>query len=284
MSLPEGFIFSQSSLQDYIDCHRRFQLRHLLHQKWPAVEAEPYLENERRIDEGARFHQVVHQHLVGVPENEITRTLGASQELEAWWNNYVHSIKEGVLSSIQLEGSNHFEELTLATPIQKFNLVAKFDLLVSQSSGQWLILDWKTSKNRPKHKWLADRLQTHVYPFVLVKAGPSLAGGKVIDPNQVEMIYWFTNHPEQPEKFTYDPRQFEEDLRTLGNLITTISKNNELVFPLTPDARRCLYCTYRSLCNRGVAAGDIQHVEEWQEPDVADEVTLDIDQIGEIEL
>jgi CRISPR/Cas system-associated exonuclease Cas4 (RecB family) len=284
MSLPEGFIFSQSSLQDYVDCQRRFQLRHLLHQKWPAVEAEPYLENERRIDQGARFHQIVHQHLVGVPENVITSSLGANQELETWWNNYLHSIREGVLSSIHPEGSRHFEELSLATPSHKFLLVAKYDLLVNQMNGQWMILDWKTSENRPKHQWLANRLQSHVYPYVLVKAGASLAEGTTIEPSQVEMIYWFTNYPEQPERFTYDQLRFNEDERSLVSLIAAISKRDDPIYPLTPDTRRCLYCTYRSLCNRGVVAGDVQDVEEVEEPDTPDEVSIDLDQIGEIEL
>ena len=46
--LPGSFIFSQSSLQYYFDCPRRFQLRYIEHLAWPAVETEPVLENERR--------------------------------------------------------------------------------------------------------------------------------------------------------------------------------------------------------------------------------------------
>jgi len=39
MSLPTGFRFSQASLQDYVDCPQRFQLRYLAALQWPAVEA-----------------------------------------------------------------------------------------------------------------------------------------------------------------------------------------------------------------------------------------------------
>ena len=38
--LPPDFHFSQRSLQDYVDCRRRFQLRYLQHLAWPAVEAK----------------------------------------------------------------------------------------------------------------------------------------------------------------------------------------------------------------------------------------------------
>jgi CRISPR/Cas system-associated exonuclease Cas4 (RecB family) len=283
MSLPERFVFSQSSLQDYVDCQRRFQLRYLLHQQWPAVEAEPYLENERRIDLGSTFHKVVHQYLVGVPESDITRSVASDEILFSWWNNYQHSIKAGVIHSLQIDSSQHVEELTLYTEVGKFHLIAKFDLLIHQPEGKWTILDWKTSENRPKRKWLADRWQTHVYPYVLTKAGASLANNHSIDPNEVEMIYWFTNYPEQPERFSYSLASFTEDERMLSSLIATIHEKGEGIYPLTPDTRRCLFCTYRSLCNRGVEAGDIQHLEEWLESEPPDEVKIDLDQIEEIE-
>ena len=47
--LPPGFQFSQRSLQDYVDCRRRFELRYLQNLAWPAVEAEPHLEQEKRL-------------------------------------------------------------------------------------------------------------------------------------------------------------------------------------------------------------------------------------------
>ena len=56
-------------------------------------------------------------------------------------------------------------------------------------------------------------------------------------------------------------------------------------FPLTSDERRCKFCVYRSLCNRGVAAGSL---EDWpglteEAPDLTLDTGLDFDQIAEIE-
>lgn len=283
MSLPNGFIFSQSNLQDYVDCQRRFQLRHILHQAWPAVEAEPYLENEHLIDLGSKFHKIVHQHLIGVPEAQISRSISGDDVIQGMWGNYLHSFKDGTLKIITDPASHQYEEITLSVSVKEFRLIAKYDLLVNRPDGKWSILDWKTSQKNPRRRWLADRLQTHVYPFVLSGAGSRLAGGNPLDPQQIEMVYWFANQPEQPERFQYDRPSYIEDGRFLGNLISTIDKKTETIYPLTPDVKRCLFCTYRSLCNRGVKPGDLEHLEEWLIPDTTDEIAIDFDQIGEIE-
>jgi hypothetical protein len=283
MSLPKGFVFSQSNLQDYVDCQRRYQLRHILHQAWPAVEAEPYLENERLIDLGSKFHIVVHQHLIGVPEAQISRSISSDDLLQSMWGNYLYAIKDGTLEIINDPGNQRYEEIILSMAVKGFRLIAKYDLLVIRPDGSCTILDWKTSQKHPRRRWLADRMQSHIYPFVLTGAGSKLTRGEKIDPGQIEMVYWFANQPEQPECFQYDQPSCQEDDRLLGSLVSTIASKSEPIYPLTPDVKRCLYCTYRSLCNRGIEPGDLEHLEEWLEPETPDEITIDFDQIGEIE-
>ena len=87
MTLPPGFQFSQGSLQDYVDCPRRFQLRYLLRVAWPALEAEPALENERHLRQGAAFHRLVHQHVLGLPPERLSRTV-TDEAVRRWWRNY----------------------------------------------------------------------------------------------------------------------------------------------------------------------------------------------------
>jgi hypothetical protein len=283
MTLPKGFIFSQSSLQDYVDCQRRFQLRHILHQAWPAVEAEPYLENERLINLGSRFHKIIHQHLIGVPEEQISQSVSVDGVLLSYWNNYLQAIRDGTLDILADSDNQRFEEITLTITVKEFRLIAKYDLLVIRPDGRWSIFDWKTSQKHPRRQWLADRLQTHVYPFVLAGSGSRVFPEKSLEPGQIEMVYWFANQPGQPEHFQYNQANFKEDARTLTNLISTIDSKTEPIYPLTLDVKRCLYCTYRSLCNRGVEPGDLEHLNEWLEPEAHDEVTIDFDQIAEIE-
>jgi CRISPR/Cas system-associated exonuclease Cas4 (RecB family) len=283
MALPDGFLFSQSNLQDYLECQRRFQLRYLLHQAWPAVEAEPYLEHERRMDLGARFHKIARQFLIGLPEDQIKQSIIHDEAINLWWNDFIKALHGGTLEMLLENGNQHFEEITLSVPVGEFRLIAKYDLLIVNPDGKIVIFDWKTSQNHPKRRWLAERMQTHVYPFVLAGAASSLLEGVENNPDQLEMVYWFANQPDQVERFNYNEKSYLEDGRVLSDLITTISLKTEPVFPLTPDIKRCLYCTYRSLCNRGVTAGDLQHLEQEAETDKGEEISIDFDQIGEIE-
>jgi len=56
---------------------------------------------------------------------------------------------------------------------------------------------------------------------------------------------------------------YEQDFRQLSQLITSIHQNTETVFPLTPDVNRCLFCNYRSFCDRGDKAGEFEHWVDW---------------------
>jgi hypothetical protein len=284
MTLPNGFLFNQGNLQDYMDCQRRFQLRYLFHLTWPAVEAEPFLEYERVAEQGSRFHKIIRQHFSGVPESSIDQSLVEDEVLHFWWRNYKQSLNDGILKLIHQDGNKLFEELILTVPLGDFRLIAKYDLLVIQPDSRYLIIDWKTSQNRPKQKWLANRQQTHVYPFVFSLAASSINNSKPINPEQIEMIYWFTNQPDKPERFYYTSSAFTSDARYLTNLSVEISQKTDPVFELTEDVKHCLFCTYRSLCNRGIKPGELHQLEEWQESgQSAEDVSLDYDQIIEIE-
>ncbi len=89
-ALPAGFRFSQSSLQDYVDCRRRFQLRYLQNLAWPALQSEPALENERFMLRGSLFHQLTQQFFSGVPADRLQAAI-ADPHLAGWWE-LVHAL------------------------------------------------------------------------------------------------------------------------------------------------------------------------------------------------
>ena len=295
MTLPTDFQFSQGNLQDYVDCPRRFQLRYLLRLAWPAVEVEPALENERHLQQGAAFHRLVHQHILGLSPERLS-SMVTDKDLGRWWHNYLNSAPADLAES-------RYPEVALSAPVSGHRLVAKYDLIavgpvLSPSAGLGInsaegpgqraaILDWKTSRKRPRRKWLAQRLQTKVYPYLLVLAGSHLNEGKrgtsSLQPEQVEMVYWFANFPEDPESFPYDAVQYDADGDYLASLVEEIKSLKDDDFRLTTQERRCSYCPYRSLCRRGVRAGPFDEVES--EPEVGDdfEIALDFEQIAEIE-
>jgi len=279
MTLPTDFQFSQGSLQDYVDCPRRFQLRYLLRLAWPAVEVEPALENERHLQQGAAFHRLVHQHILGLSMERLS-SMVTDKDLSRWWHNYLESAPAD-------PAGLRYPEVALSAPVSGHRLVAKYDLIAVGPGQRSTILDWKTSRKRPRRQWLAKSLQTRVYPYLLVRAGSHLNEGTPFQPEQVEMIYWFANFPEDPESFPYDAAQYDEDSDYLASLIEEIKSAGQPPgdddFPLTTQERRCRYCPYRSLCRRGVRAGAFDEAED--EPEWADdfEIALDFEQIAEIE-
>jgi hypothetical protein len=270
--LPPDFTFSQSNLQDYFDCPRRFQLRYIEHLAWPAIETEPVLENERRQQEGQRFHRMVQQHLLGLPVEKLTR-MANSPDLSRWWRNYLGY-------QFQLDSCTKYTELALTAPAGLHRLLAKYDLVAIKPGQAALIFDWKTYHKRPKDEWMAARMQTRVYRSMLVQAGAYLNDGASIQPGQVGMVYWYADFPTEPIRFAYNEDQYKRDWEALNGLINEIV--NLRVFPLTEDEKKCAYCPYRSFCNRGSKAGKLDDSDGEQEAAAA-EFNLNFEQIAEIE-
>jgi len=276
-------VFSQSSLQDYLDCRRRFQLRYLLQVRWPALESQPANEHERAMQQGSQFHRLVQQHVLGIPADKLT-PLAQGEDLTRWWDNYLDARR--LLGLDDLTSTVARPEITLSAPLNGQRLLAKFDLIVARLDGRLTIFDWKTSRKKSQRSWLLDRQQTRLYPYLLAKAGGSLIptsndNTSQIAPSQVEMIYWFAEAPRQPEIIPYSDEQFANDEKHLTHLleeITTLAPEN---FHKTNDEKRCQYCTYRSLCNRGKAAGEIDEMVE--EPEISLNADFDFEQIAEIE-
>ncbi|GAB4516168.1 MAG: PD-(D/E)XK nuclease family protein [Anaerolineae bacterium] len=273
MRLPEDFAFSQASLQDFSECPRRFLLRYVRRLSWPAIEAEPALENELHMQQGARFHAMAHQLLLGVPEAQLN-PMAQEEPLSRWWQAFITH------RPFAIEGAR-YPEITLAAPIGDYWLVAKYDLLMATEQGI-VILDWKTNRRRPRRSWLERRWQTRVYPYLAVLAAGEITGTPV-DPGQVEMIYWFAAEPGRPERFLYDQVRFHEDARAVNAVVQDILTREEDDFQLTSEERHCRYCVYRSLCDRGVRAGAVDEQEAEAEPEPTLDFELDFEQIAEIE-
>lgn len=260
---------SQSSLQDYHDCPRRFELRYLQQLAYPAIETEPALENESHQKEGEYFHRLAQQHFVGIADEQIAK-MANTENLQRWWENFVN--KGAKTAPLQKT------EITLSAPLGSYRLVAKYDL-IAIDNDKVFIYDWKTYRKRPKTEWLAIRWQTRVYRALLVQAGAHLNNGKQIQPEQIEMIYWFANFPDEPAKFSYDANQFKRDWDALTRLAEEIKSATR--FEKTDDTNKCLYCPYRSYCNRGVRAGDALDAE--LETEAEELFDINFEQIGEIE-
>lgn len=277
MTLPGDFQFSQGSLQDYVDCPRRFYLRYIRRLAWPAVVSEPIAEQEARGYAGQAFHRLVRQHLLGIVGVELAEgaTLIVGDALSRWWRNYLQSPPADLPAA-------RYPEIGLSAALAGHRLVAQYDLIAVEPGKRAVIVDWKTTQRRPAPGWLAKRLQTRVYRYLLARAGRHLNGGQEIAPEQITMIYWFAEFPQEPASFSYDNDQYAADEAYLARLIAEIARGEEADFPLTPAVERCGFCLYRSLCARGVkaAAGDEEAFDA--EDATLVEGAFDFEQIAEI--
>ncbi|MFZ5820831.1 MAG: PD-(D/E)XK nuclease family protein [Chloroflexota bacterium] len=267
-----SFTFSQSSLQDYADCPRRFQLRYLEKLVYPAAEAEPALENERRMAEGSAFHRLAQQYLLGIPAEKLA-PLAHTPDLARWWENFTRAPGIAALKRLAC-----YPEFTLSAPLGDFRLAAKYDLVAVTDDGRLLVYDWKTARKRPRDEWLAIRWQTRVYRALLAAAGSQLNGGRPVVPERCEMVYWFADFPDDPARFPYNQSQFQRDWDALARLVDEMRSASS--YPQTEDRQRCAYCPYRSYCERGVQAGDLDAAEAEMEAEAAFDV--DFEQVGEI--
>lgn len=249
ITLPDTFVFDQFSLQDFADCPRRFYLRYIRQLRYPAPESAPIRDFEAYIEHDAQFHRLAHQHALGIPPQLLEATI-TDDTVGAWWDAYLENPLAGL-------PARRLPEVALSAPLAGRRLAAKFDLLAFDTDRA-VIIEWKTTPERPKRAELQHRLQTAVYPYLLAAAGAHLNNGKPIAPETITMIYWFAEFPQTPEVFTYNAKQYKADHARLEILTEDIlRRDGEAGFDLTDNLDLCQFCAYRSLNDRGTQAGDL---------------------------
>jgi len=251
---PPVFQYSQNNLQDYVECARRFQLRHLWRQPWPSPLAEPLQDAEIDAQRGEQFHRLIERHFL---EMKVAPPAGL---LSDWWRSFVKKPPPQLPAA---PNAILTPEVLYSVPIGGRRLVAKFDLLAVVPGERIVIIDWKTAHHKPSRKTLGERMQTAVYRYVAVEALAAEFGGRV-PPGAVQLVYWFTAAPEQPEVFDYDAVQHAEIGAYLHNLIAAIdSRDPDGEWPLTDEVRRCEHCNFRSFCARGSAAASRDELDDF---------------------
>ena len=278
MKLVESFDFTQSNIQDYLDCFYRFYLRYILRTKWPALVVEDAIKFEARGQAGARFHRLVQQYLAGIPEEQLSPAAAGDPEpgISIWWENFLSHVPSWLVGE-------KFSEITLSANLSDSRLVAKYDLLlIDQDHHQITIFDWKTSQKLPKKEWLMERVQTRLYRFVLAQSSQALTRGQTFKPADIEMVYWFADFPKNLIRLPYDETTYQKDQSFFSTLVTEIKNRPEGSFSKTTDLKKCRYCVYRSHCDRGTQAGNLDGYEDFDMDIESAEVETDFDEIAEI--
>jgi len=265
---------SQSNLQDFKDCPRRFQLKVIDNISWPAAYLEPLSQLEQATDLGNRFHQLCQQYFSGIGPDNLAHNI-INPDLKDMWKNFVPFANDLCYEHL-------YTEIILSTPILGHQLIAKYDLAIKKDSGEFVIYDWKTSPKKPSRNQLSQHFQTFLYPFIFVKAGKNIFESFQPDPENITMIYWYPLSSDPGEIFPYSKIQYSENAKQLTKLITEINDFMETheFFPLTDDRSACQRCVYRSLCERGIKGGEIDLFTEIDQEDLSG-VHFDIENIND---
>jgi hypothetical protein len=244
---PLTFQFNQANLQDYQDCKRRFYLKYILHLAWPAAPAEPVAEFENHLRKGEIFHRLAHQYFIGIPEKSLDQ-IAQREEVLDWWRPFLVFARRNFALQDTLQ-----PERKVLVKGKDYKFAVRYDLLaVTQENVH--VYDWKTSYLRYSQDTARNRIQTRVYLYVLSHINlPGLIPSS-IPFEKMRLTYWFAQFPEQAISLDYDESLYQEDEQFLTHLI------EEILYPendykMTDDERHCRYCTFRSLCDRGIQAG-----------------------------
>lgn len=267
-----GHIFSQHSLNTYLGCPRRFLLKYVDDQPWPVPEDEDPAAYRGHLERGRVLHQWLAREHLGLDMDPIA---AASDDalLRRWW------MASKAFDRERLPAGIREAELPVVVPLGDYGLYARYDLLAMDPGGAAVIVDWKTLETVPSLVVLERRMQTRVYLYTLVTAGQVLSGGRSVEPERTEMLYWFANHPDDEVVVPYSRRAYVEDERYLLGLAGEITTRGREAFVRTDRLARCARCNYASLCDRHPSresAGD-----DWLDEDL--DFALDLEQYPELE-
>jgi CRISPR/Cas system-associated exonuclease Cas4 (RecB family) len=271
--IEAGHLFSQHSLNTYVRCPRRFLLKYVDRQPWPMPEGEDPRGYQEHLRRGRVFHQWLAREHLGLDLAPIVAYCDDHQ-LKKWWQA-ARDFEWDSLPSDLREA-----ELPIIVPIGDYRLYARYDYLALDLRGEAVIVDWKTLEARPSMRTLRSRMQTRVYLYTLVAAGQVLTQGSLINPEQAQMLYWFSNYPDEDAVIPYSRAAFERDGRYLSDLAHEIASQPREAFACTENVRLCAHCNYRSLCRR--EEGEPSRGEEnWLDEDI--DFDLDLEEVPELE-
>jgi hypothetical protein len=97
----------------------------------------------------------------------------------------------------------------------------------------------------------------------------------------LSMEYWFPGFPDNTITREHSAANHASSRELLSSLISDIVQKEPGAFEKTSNDKRCAFCQYRSLCERGIQAGNSAESENESESDPRFD-SLDFDQIGEI--
>ncbi|MGB1252623.1 MAG: PD-(D/E)XK nuclease family protein [Candidatus Promineifilaceae bacterium] len=249
----QNLTLSRGKIISFLNCQRRFQLRHVTALPWPAAPMPQ--EKAEALLKGTMFHQMAERHFLGMPD---AIPVDIDENVKRWWEIFQRR-------GPHLPEGKRFPEASMTIVAGGMRLFGRFDLLITNDTSAH-IYDWKTERS-PRSAWrLREDWQTRLYLALVVEGADAL--GHSYHPDDVSMTYWFAEAPEQSVVIRYNSdwhrQNWAEIKATIGRIERRLAAS-EAIWPLTDDLELCASCGYRTYCGRDavVAVEPSESELEW---------------------
>ncbi|GEM_PF-1098671 len=227
---------SQSQIQDFQFCHRKYYLAHVRRLAWPAPITPSFRKMEENMRQGKAFHLFVHRYLQNIlPENGQP----VDPAIQKWVDNF--KAHHPLPAKAQI-----FTEKEVTTVLGDTIWIGDFDVLAVQPD-RIQIFDWKTSEKPGDPLRLKNSPQTRLYLFLLLKNLNRFTRSR-LNAENLEMIYWYPNAPLASVRIAYSNEKAQQDESYLQRISAQLSSDQAEDYLETDDRQKCSYCRYQKFC------------------------------------
>ncbi len=245
--------FSATQITTYLECPRKFYLRHVL--GIPEIKNAPYNFDENE-DAGDRLRGDIvglatHKILEGIRDTgwtgemlrlKIREAVGSFPSLPSESHSkYVEEVEHNLVRFLESDfgkktlsaGGEQRTELSLTMVIGEDFLTGTIDKIVKNPKGEWEVLDYKTDTivaGQIGERSEIYKPQLSVY---------SLLASRYFGQKEVEAVLIFLKHPERPVHFRFDGDALGEIQGRMEGIIKKIKEGN---FPINQNS--CPRCPY----------------------------------------
>ena len=227
---------TQTQISAYERCKRCYFLKYVRKLAWPVE-----VNSRQEMQRGADFHLLVRQMIMGFPPESLLLPAG-DEKIAKWVENFG--------KSMPLKGYGQvFAEKEVSVLYSDVLWLGKFDALALRDD-RIMIFDWKTTDHRADAAVYRESPQTRLYRFLAKSCAPRLLGAGLhgIPAENIEMVYWFPEHPEEPIRLPYSETDYQEDMTWLRLKAREMSSEEEADYPCRDNLRACRFCGYETYC------------------------------------
>lgn len=228
-------IYSQNSLNTYIQCPYKFFLKYKKSLSWKKDD-DSDKDYYNSLESGLNFHLICERYFSNLPTG-----VGTDGEFYTW----LERIKKIVPIE---EDSRYLPEFEVRYKFEGFTLFSKLDLL-KISKNKIEIFDWKTENKPLTYEKAKKRLQTIMYLFIIGENAKLINRGD-ISLESITMNYYQPNLDVEPITITYNQEEHLKNKEYIRNILNKIISLDE--HTVMRSNTHCKICEFNYYCNNDI--------------------------------